>query len=83
MEFNKEKFLKNAPKGILRQLKDHLDILDGVEVIFDGRYGKDGYIPQYFVNGQEYHLYPVCREWCVEKQLPGQMQIEDYPEVLP
>lgn len=66
MKFSKEKFKKNAPKGIQRQLAEHLNVLDGQEVIFDGKYGKDGYIKQYFVNGKEYYLYPVYKTWCVE-----------------
>ena len=65
MKFCKEKFKKNAPKGIQRQITD-LDVLDGQEVIFDSRYGKDGYIRQYFDNGLEYHLYPIYKTWCVE-----------------
>lgn len=60
-KFNKEKFLKNAPIGLKKHLKDHLDVLDGMEVIFDGRFG---HIPQYFVDGEEYYLYPVLIEWC-------------------
>ena len=62
MRFSKDKFLKIAPAGIKRQLKNHLDILDGIEVIFDGNYGQ---IPQYFVDGNEYYLYPIERNWCV------------------
>lgn len=69
MRFSKEKFLKNAPVGIKKQLKDHVDVLDGVEVIFDGKYGRDGYIPQYFKNEMEYYLYPVYKSWCVEKEV--------------
>lgn len=65
MIFSKEKFKENAPKGIKRQLKDHVDLLDGVEVIFDTKYGLYGYIPQYFVGDFEYHLYPVYKSWCV------------------
>lgn len=65
MKFSKKEFLKNAPVGIKRQLKDHIDILDGVEVIFDGKYGPYGYILQYFANELEYHLYPVYKCWCV------------------
>ena len=64
-KFNKKRFLENAPAGIKRQLKEHLDILDGLEVIFDGRFGKEGYIPRYFNNGQEYYLYPVYKNWCI------------------
>lgn len=61
MRFSKKKFLENAPKGIRRKLKDHVDILDGMEVAFDGKWGL---IPQYFVDGREYYLYPVDKSWC-------------------
>lgn len=66
MKFCKEKFIKNAPKCIQRQLSEHLDALDGLEVVFDGKFGRDGYIPQYFANGEEYYLYPVYKTWCSE-----------------
>ncbi len=45
MRFSKEKFLKTAPAGIKRQLKDYVDTLDGIEVVFEGEYGQ---IPAYF-----------------------------------
>ena len=64
MKFSKENFLKNAPALVKRQLKDHLDILDGMEVTFEFD-DKWGLIPQYFVEGQEYYLYPVDKGWCV------------------
>ena len=63
MKFNKEKFQKNAPMDVRRHLKDHVDILDGMDVVFDGEYGE---IPQYFVDGQEHYLYPVYKSWCEE-----------------
>ncbi len=62
MKFSKEKFLKNASAGIRQQIKDHIDILDGMQVVFDTEYGE---IPQYFVDGEEYYLYPVYKSWCV------------------
>ena len=37
-------------------------ILDGMEVVFNG---EDGLVPLYFVDGQEYYLYPVDKSWCV------------------
>ena len=61
MKFNKEKFLQNAPAAIKRLLKDHLDVLDGMEVVFEDEYGE---IQQYFVEGHEYYLYPVDKSWC-------------------
>lgn len=62
MIFSKEKFLENAPAGIKRQLKDHIEILDGLEVTFNEEFG---FIPWYFANGQEYYLYPVEKSWCL------------------
>lgn len=62
MRFSKEKFRKNAPAAVKRQLKGHIDIIDGLEVIFEGEYGQ---IPRYFINEQEYYLYPVYKSWCV------------------
>lgn len=62
MRFSKKKFLKIASAGIKRQLKNHLDILDGIEVTFDGKYGQ---IPKYFVDGRGYYLYPIDKNWCV------------------
>lgn len=61
MKFSKENFLKNAPALVERQLKSHLDILDGTDVAFNGEYGE---IPKYFADGQEYYLYPVDKSWC-------------------
>lgn len=65
MKFSKEKFLKNAPAGIKCQMGDLVEGLDGTEVIFDGRFGKDGYMPQSFPDGQEYFLYPIYSSWCI------------------
>lgn len=62
MKFSKDKFLKNAPVVVKGQLKGHLEILDAMNVVFDGNYGE---IPQYFVDGEEYYLYPVDKGWCV------------------
>lgn len=64
MKFSKKKFLKNAPNGIKKQLSDQLDSLDGADVVFDGRYGTDGYIKRKMNDGLEYNLYPVYKSWC-------------------
>lgn len=64
--FSKKKFTKNAPAGIKRLLRNHIDTLDGQEVEFDERWGKDGVIKQYFKDGKEYYLFPVCKSWCEE-----------------
>lgn len=60
MKFSRKMFLKNAPACVKRQLKGHVDILDGMEVTFEFD-DKWGLIPQYFVEGQEYYLYRWIR----------------------
>lgn len=80
MKFSKERFLQNAEPGIKRQLTDHLNVLDGMKVFFPGEY-KYGFIKQYFANGQEYHLYPIYKEWCQNEELKEtfvQMNITDF-----
>ncbi|GAX05436.1 hypothetical protein IWT25_00740 [Secundilactobacillus pentosiphilus] len=48
--------------------KKHLNAINGLPVIFkDG--DNEGTIEKYFVDGQEYHLYPVHRESCREVEL--------------
>lgn len=64
MKFSKERFLQKAPPGIKRQLEEQLDVLDGKEVCFDRRFGKDGYVEQYIGNLKGY-LYPIYKSWCV------------------
>lgn len=64
MKFSKKKFLKNAPEWIVHKLKNSLDILDGMEVVFESEIDLDGYIPQYFIDGKEHYLYPVPPIWC-------------------
>ena len=49
------------PKGIQKQLADHLDVLEGKEVVFDGELGE---VRQYFKSGVEHYLYPVYKSWC-------------------
>lgn len=61
MRFSKEKFTKNAPSGIKRQLGTHINLLDGAAVTFEG---ECGYIPHYHAEGKEYYLYPVYKSWC-------------------
>lgn len=63
MKFSKNNFLKRAPLGVKRQMKGHVDTLDGMEVKFDEADGY-GYIDRYTINGQEYYLYPICESWC-------------------
>ncbi|MDQ0150584.1 hypothetical protein ACFO6R_12635 [Eubacterium multiforme] len=64
MKFSKKRFKENAPRNVQRLLKEHLDILDGMEVEisnFDKRYFE---IKEYFYNGESYNLYPIKKEWC-------------------
>ena len=63
MKFSKKEFLKNAPAWIKRKLKAHVDILDGMDVVFDS--GEWGLIPHYIADGQEWCLYPAHKSWCV------------------
>lgn len=64
MKFSKEKFLQKAPTGIKRQLAGQLEELDGKEVCFGGRFGRDGYVEQH-IGKLEAYLYPVYKSWCV------------------
>ena len=64
MKFSREKFQENASAWAKRQLKGHVEILDGMEVSFEPD-DKWGLIPQYFAEGREYYLYPVDKAWCV------------------
>lgn len=63
MRFSKDNFNKNAPKTIKKLLSGHIDVIDGMEVKFDGEFGE---IEEYKVNGEEFYLYPVSKDWCKE-----------------
>lgn len=63
MKFSKSKFIKNAGKGTVRILGNHVDTLDGLEVDFS-KEEKYGTIESYIHEGKEYYLYPVLPEWC-------------------
>ena len=67
--FDKERFNKNADKGIKRILSKHLDYIDNLEVKFiDGE--EWGTVENYVVGQERYCLYPVKKEWCsIEEQL--------------
>ena len=65
--FNKEKFNKNADISIKKRLSRHLDYIDGVEVKFEDG-DKFGAIDNYVVDGEEYCLYPVLKEWCTTQK---------------
>ena len=63
--FSKKAFLKSsASSAVRRLLKGHLDELDGVPVFQrqDGFYETDVYI----IEGEQYQLYPVLKEWTEE-----------------
>lgn len=60
--FSAKKFKKHADMSVKRLLPDsHLVVLDGMEVVPDGEFGK---IPFYQVDDEYYFLYPVLSEWC-------------------
>ena len=65
MVFSKEAFLASDSGNRLRHLVGaHLSILDGLSV----QYATDGFgIIRYEVDGEEWELYPVMPEWCVEQ----------------
>ncbi|MBS7578313.1 MULTISPECIES: hypothetical protein [unclassified Enterococcus] len=64
--FSKKKFQERAGMAIKRQLsKDHLDIVDGMEVVKE----KNHYmIPFYTINGKNFYMYPISRNWCTESK---------------
>lgn len=65
MVFSKEAFLASDSGNRLRHLVGtHLGILDGLPV----QYAPDGLgIIHYEVYDEEWELYPVMPEWCVEQ----------------
>ena len=64
--FSKTEFNKSASNIRKSALKDHLDILDGMEV----EPGDRGYYqtPEYEFNGRKYQIYPVMEDWCTEER---------------
>ncbi|MDH2474273.1 hypothetical protein [Clostridium perfringens] len=68
IRFSKEQFKKNADRHTQRLLKEHLDVLDGLEVEFSDsdKNGREFFIiKEYFYEGESYCLYPIYKEWCV------------------
>ena len=61
MTFDKHMFREHASLEIKKQLSSHVDVLHGKEVVFKGKFGL---IPEYEVDGQLFHLYPVSKDWC-------------------
>ncbi len=57
MKFSKEKFLKNADVASKKRLREHLNILNGMEV-------EHGSQIHYTVDGKPWLLYPVMDVWC-------------------
>lgn len=63
--FSKRKFQERASISIKRQVKDHLDIIDGMEVVKE----KNHYmIPSYTIDGKHFYMYPISRNWCTESK---------------
>lgn len=71
MKFSKDKFNKNASKTIKKLLSGHIDVIDRMEVKFDGELGE---IENYVVEGEEFLLYPVYKNWC-EYNAPIQISL--------
>ena len=57
MKFSKEKFLKYADNLTRNRLREHLDILNGMEI-------EHGSQIHYTVDGEPWLLYPVMDTWC-------------------
>ena len=72
MLFSKEMFLKNASPALKAILSKHLDALDGKEAVPH----EDGLltVEHYRALGQDWYLYPVYPEWCVQEQ----MELKDF-----
>lgn len=57
--FSKAMFSKNAPSNVKRVLSRHLDTIDGKKVDSEGKI-------DYEIDGEEFYLYPVSKDWCEE-----------------
>lgn len=63
--FSAERFKKDSrTRGLLS--KKHIEACDGLEVEFD-KDVKFGRIPFYKLDGEEFYLYPVEKEWCSDQ----------------
>lgn len=59
MRLDKKKFSANADPTCRKLItEEHRDALDGKEVV-------NGQI-EYTVNGENYYLFPVLPEWCID-----------------
>lgn len=59
--FSKKNFELNAPSYVKRLVSElHREALEGKTVVFTEEYGT----VDYQVNGEDYTLYPVDRNWC-------------------
>lgn len=61
--FSKRKFQERASIYTKRQVKDHLDIIDGMEVVKEGNHYM---IPNYTIDGEHFYMYPISESWCTE-----------------
>lgn len=66
--FDKELFKRNADMATRRALSTHVDVIDGMTVVFTTENARFGEIPYYKVNGEKFRLYPVDRKWCSEAE---------------
>lgn len=76
MIFDKLAFNQHAETHIKKLIPAaHIEALDGMNVEFEN--DRFGSITNYEVDGEEFYLYPVCREWCTEvKQMSLWEEIE-------
>lgn len=67
MRFSQVQFEKNADLTVKKLIpKTHREVLDGMEVHFE----EDGWgiIDHYSVDGEDWYLYPVHKNWCEDKK---------------
>ena len=66
MIFDKEVFMKTAPKNVQRLLTNHIDNIDGSKVTFEEN-EKLGTV-EYEHEKHRFILYPVYPDWCREEE---------------
>ncbi|MEK8196224.1 MULTISPECIES: hypothetical protein [Lysinibacillus] len=64
LRFSKKRFKQHASLSVKKALNSHLEVLDGMKVIFPVVGSRFGEIPFYMVNGKGYFLDTVDKEWC-------------------
>ncbi|MGM8141893.1 hypothetical protein [Enterococcus italicus] len=72
--FSKRKFQERASIYTKRQVKDHLDIIDGMEVVKEGNHYM---IPNYTFDGEHFYMYPISESWCTESKQEGLFEQEE------